>query len=188
MSYKVLVIPEDPTHNGYILKPLVARMLAECGRPRAKIQVLTNPKAAGYEHAKGLLRNEIIERYAHFDLLLFLPDADGKDRSGEFADLENLAQQQGVVLFCCAAVEEVEAWLLAGHVEKLGRGWSEVRSDVSVKKAVFQPFLGEFGDLRMPGGGRDVLMQETLRSYAGLLARCPELSDLQARIQNTCTG
>lgn len=31
MSVRVLVIPEDPTHNGYILKPLVEMVLAEAG-------------------------------------------------------------------------------------------------------------------------------------------------------------
>jgi hypothetical protein len=71
------VIPEDPTYNGYILKPLVERILAECGKPNAKVIVLTNPKADGYERAKALL-GEVFERYKHHDVMLFLPDADGK--------------------------------------------------------------------------------------------------------------
>jgi len=29
VSFRVLVIPEDPTYNGYILQPTVERMLAE---------------------------------------------------------------------------------------------------------------------------------------------------------------
>lgn len=184
MSYRVLVIPEDPTNNGYILRPLVERMLNECGKGNGKVRILTNPKADGYEHAKRLLRDEVIERYAHFDLLLFLPDADGKDRSAEFAALEEKARSQQVRLICCAAVQEVEAWLIAGHLDKLGRPWAEVRQDVSVKETVFEPFLERYGDARRPGGGRDLLIAETLRHYDALLGRCPELRILQDRILN----
>ena len=80
MSFRVLVIPEDPTYNGYILKPLVERILTECGKPNAKVTVLTNPKADGYEHAKALLVDEVFQRYRSQSLMLFLPDADGNDR------------------------------------------------------------------------------------------------------------
>jgi len=38
VSYRVLVISEDPTHNGYILAPLIGRILQECGKPNAKIK------------------------------------------------------------------------------------------------------------------------------------------------------
>lgn len=31
MSLRVLVIPEDPTHNGYILRPLTEMVLADAG-------------------------------------------------------------------------------------------------------------------------------------------------------------
>ncbi len=37
MSFRVLVIPEDPTYNGYILQPIVERMLGELGKPNAII-------------------------------------------------------------------------------------------------------------------------------------------------------
>ena len=36
MSVQVLVIPEDPTNNGYILKPVVQMVLAEAGKPSAR--------------------------------------------------------------------------------------------------------------------------------------------------------
>lgn len=187
MSYRVLVIPEDPTLNGYILRPLVSRMLAECGKEKAKVQILTNPKADGYEHAKRLVRDEILERYAHFDLLLFLPDADGKDRTAEFAALEQEANSRNVRLICCAAVEEVETWLLAGHLDKLGRPWAELRRNTSIKENVFAAFLRQHGDARRPGGGRDILIAETLGRYDALLGRCPELKALQDRILRACS-
>lgn len=183
MSFTVLVVPEDPTYNGYILRPLVARMLRECGRPNAKITVLNNPKADGYAHAKKLLGEQVLDRYSHLDLIVFLPDADGHDRTAEFAALETLADKRDVRLMCCAAVEEVEAWLLAGHVDKLSQDWAAVRGDVSVKENVFAPFLAKHGDPRRAGGGRDTLMQETLQNYSGLLQRCRELAALEQRIR-----
>jgi hypothetical protein len=45
-------------------------MLDACNKPNANVIVLTNPKANGYEHAKSLLIEQVLERYSHFDLLL----------------------------------------------------------------------------------------------------------------------
>lgn len=187
MSYRVLVIPEDPTYNGYILKPLVERMLLECGKPRARVQIATNPRAGGYQAAKSLIP-EFLDKYSHYDLFLFLPDADGKERGGELTPLEEEASRNELRLFCCAAKEEVEVWLLAGHVDRLGQEWSAVRGNASVKEEVFLPFLDKFGDPQRAGGGRDLLMQETISNYPGLLARCPELRELQERIQAHLKG
>lgn len=181
MSCNVLVIPEDPTYNGAILQPLVCRILEECGKANAKAIILSNPRVGGFAHACGLMP-EIVEEYAHFDLLLFLADADGLDRSRRFEHLESEAAAQGVKLICCAAKEEIEVWLLAGHVNKLVRPWKEVRDEVSVKENVFTPFLREHGDSNKADGGRRLLMKETLTNYQGLLKRCPELAVLQDRI------
>jgi hypothetical protein len=145
--------------------------------------VLENPRAQGYEHAKQLLRDQVLETYSHQDLILFLPDADGKDRSNAFQELEALANSKEVPLLCCAAIQEVEIWLLAGYVDKLDRPWSEVRMDVSVKENVFLPFLAVYGDAKRAGGGRDLLMNETLANYRGLKDRCPELRGLEERIR-----
>jgi hypothetical protein len=181
LSFRVLVIPEDPTYNGYIVKPVVQRILRECGKPNASVTVLANPRASGYEHAKNLM-DEILERYKHLDMMLFLPDADGHDKSDEFAYLERKGSDAGVKLVCCAAVQEVEVWLLAGHADQLGVPWPKIREDVSVKENVFQPFLRTRGDAKRPGGGRDLLIQETLNNYGGLLERCPELRSLQQSV------
>jgi len=144
VSFKVLVVPEDPTHNGDILEPLIARMMAQCGKPNAQVLVLTNPKVQGYEHARQKLP-EILDRYRHFDLCLFLVDSDGKDKSPGFQTLEAAGASSGIRLLCAAAVHEVEVWLLAGHSEKLGKPWRSVRADTSVKENVFAPFSRKLG-------------------------------------------
>src|SRR5260370_3607880 len=171
VSFRVLVVPEDPTYNGYVLSPLIARIMRECGKPNARVTVLSNPKTSGYDNAKTLLVNRILETYSHFDLILFLPDADGKDRSLEFVALEASARGLGARLLCCAAIPEIEVWVLAGHLEKLHLSWAEVRAELDLKESVFEPFLAEYGDPRRASGGRDLLMEGTLRNYKGLTAR-----------------
>lgn len=183
MSFDVLVVPEDVTYNGYILKPLVEKMLARCGRPNAIVVPPKAPHPQGYEHAKSLLRTRYFDLYRHMNLLLFLADADGKDRTAEFSALEEEAGRQGIRLLCCAAKEELEVWLLVGHRDQLGKPWQQIRSDVSVKESVFLPFLATHGNPKAPGGGRDLLMAETLKGYDALLRLCPELAELERRIR-----
>jgi hypothetical protein len=180
VSFRVLVIPEDPTYNGYILQPIVERMLAEVGKPNAHIMMLTNPKLNGYVHAVSAIRGDLIDRYQHFDLWLFLPDG---DRAGDLSPLERELVGQGVHLFCCAAQPEVEAWLLAGYRDELPIPWPEVRQHPRLKEDVFEPFLQQFGDPRSTGGGRERLTRQTLVNYRGLLSVCPELAELENRLR-----
>jgi hypothetical protein len=180
VSFRVLVIPEDPTYNGYILQPIVERMLAELGKPQAHVQVLTNPKLNGYPRAVSAIRGELVDRYRQFHLWLFLPDA---DRATDLGPLENKLAEQNVRLFGCAAVPEVEAWLLAGHKNSLPLPWNDVRQHRRLKEDIFEPFLAQFGDSRSPGGGRERLIRETLGNYRGLLSMCPELGELEDRLR-----
>jgi hypothetical protein len=185
LSFRVLVVPEDSTNNGYILGPLVEKILARCGKPKARIDVLDDPRVMGYEHAKKLLRTQLFEQYRFMDLFLFLPDADGKgeSRMAELRALEDEASRQGARLLCCAAQQEVEVWLMAGHRHLLGRPWQEIRSDASVKENIFERFLATHGNPQASGGGREKLMVENLSGYDALLKLCPELAELERRIR-----
>jgi hypothetical protein len=180
MSFRVLVIPEDPTYNGYILRPLVEKMLAEAGRPNARVVVLANPKLDGYDDAVRAIKGELAERYGHFGLWLFLPDA---DRAAGLDGLEQTLETKGICLKCCAAKPEVEAWLLAGHRQHLSVTWPEIRAHPRLKEEVFEPFVLEHGDPRSPGNGRESLMRETLSNYRSLLEMCPELKELDERLR-----
>jgi hypothetical protein len=142
MSLNVLVVPENPTYNGAILKPLCERLFQECGKTQARIEVMANPRTNGYEDAKRLFPNTILDLYSHKHLVLFLPDSDGQDRSVEFARLEADFEQcakdiaKPIRVICCAAVPEVEAWLLAGHRDKWEQDWqwAIMRGDNSIKE------------------------------------------------------
>jgi len=193
MSLNVLVVSENPTYNGAILKPLCERLLQECGKPRAYVEVMANPRTNGYEHAKALFHKTILDLFWLKHLVLFLPDSDGHDRSSEFARMEEGFEEQAVAiarpirLICCAAVPEVEAWLLAGHQDRWEPGWKwgAMRADRSIKEHYFRPFLEKHGqdESRYPDGGRKLLILEALTNYAGIKRRCPELQELEDRIR-----
>lgn len=174
---------EDPTNNGYIMKPLIKKVLKSVGKRNANVEMITNPRASGHNQAKRILREGIIPTFSSVDLILFLPDSDGKDRSGEFDDLCGVAKKHGANLICCAAVTEVEAWLLAGHVDRLDDSWKNVRNHPMLKETHFVPFLKKYGKGKGTGGGRSALMDATLKNYRGLKSRCPEIQELEDQIR-----
>jgi len=161
VSCRILIVPEDPTYNGAILKPLIERMASACGRGNARVTVLTNPSLKGVDELRNKI-GEIASRFAFMDAVICVVDADGKDRTGMFAAMKARANVLGDRILFCAAVEEVETWLLAGHSGKLTQTWNEIRANTSVKEEVFQPFLEQHGHPKCPSGGRDVLMKEAL--------------------------
>jgi hypothetical protein len=183
VSLRVEVVPEDPRHNGAILKPLFERMLHECGRPNADVEVLTSPRIRGITHLQRELPG-IIGRYGWKHIIIVVIDSDGADRSGFCQTLEAMGRDPKPAVFACAAVQEVETWLLAGHAGRLSAPWAAVRDNPRVKEDVFQPFLELHGNAGMPSGGREELMRQGLENYASILQRCPELADLEARVRN----
>lgn len=181
MSLRVLVIPEDPTYNGYILKPLVEAVMADIGKPTARVQVLTSPRLNGYDHARAAVRSELPASYGHLDLWLFMPDAD-RASPAAMAALEAELQAQGVALFCCPAEPEVEIYACAGYRSEIARGWTAARSNPRMKEEVSAPLLAAHGDPRRAGGGRDQLMAQSLRNLPQLYVLCPELKRLRDRL------
>jgi hypothetical protein len=181
VSLRVLVVPEDPTHNGYILRPLVQALMAAAGRPRALVTVLSNPRLTGFDHALRALRDELPGKYRHYDLWLFMPDAD-RATPAAMAALEADLQRQGIRLLVCAAQPEVEVFACVAHRADLGMTWDQARTHGRFKEQVFEPLLARHGDKRRAGGGRDQLMAASLARFQALLQLCPELRTLLDRI------
>lgn len=181
MSTRVLVIPEDPTNNGYILKPLAEAVLAEAGRPAAKIQVLTNPRNRGYDSALRTIRGDLDSRYRHMDLWLFFPDGDLAAPEA-MANLERDLGQKGVTLFCCPAVPEVEIYACAGFPSAEPGRWAEWRANSRLKETVFRDLLTQHGDPKTPGGGRRTMIEEALSRRGRFFGLCPEVAELRDRI------
>ena len=178
---KVLIIPEDPTLDQYILKPIVGRIFADLGKS-PRIEVLSKPRLRGVSQAldSAILTN-VVETFRMIDLFLVLVDRDGNPhRSGVAHQRET--EHQGR-LFVCLAVEEIEVWMLAIHRESLGFPWNEVRAEIHPKERFAQPFLTEKAPKLDPGAGRAWAMRELGARWTGILQCCSELEELQRRIE-----
>jgi len=182
VSFRVLVIPEDPTHNGYILKPLIKAILADVGKPAANVTVLTNPKLDGYDHAIRAIRHELPDRYGFWDLWIFVPDADRATKAAMEQLERDLAGKQ-ILLLCCPAVPEVEIYACAAFRDDMHGSWQDARSSKRMKEEVFLPLLRLRGDPRRAGGGRDQMIDASLRNLPLLFQLCPELKQLRDRVE-----
>ena len=181
MSFKVLVIPEDPTNNGYILKPLVEAILADARKPNAKVTVLSNPHVGGFDQAKEALRGTLVDKYSFMDLWIFIPDADCAT-FGVMDSLEVDLRTRGVSLLCCAAQPEVEIFACVARRGDIGMSWEEVRKHPKMKEIVFEDIRRKFGNVNSAGGGRASLIIESIKNMPLLYSLCPELKRLRDRI------
>ena len=173
---KVLIVCEDPTHDQYIVKPVVTRLFEDLPR-RAQIEVLRDPHLRGIDDLLAELP-EIVRDNRMIDLFVVIADRDcerqkNSDRLGRAASVDPR------VVWCCA-IEEVEAWMLALHRAELN--WPAVRADCDVKEHYALPFLKSrgFGGL---GQGRKRAMVGLGQSWRGLLQVCDEIVALGAKIK-----
>jgi len=187
VSFRVLVIPEDPTLNGYILKPLAEMVLAEAGRPAARVTVLTNPRVRGYDEALRVVQGGLSSRYRFMDLWLFFPDAD-RASAEAMRRLERSLRDDGVTLFCCSAEPEVEVYACVAYREELRGSWAEARANPRFKETVFEPLLRAHGDPRRPGGGRGAMTEKSIARRRRFFRLCPEIAELRNRIEEHLDG
>lgn len=180
MSFRVLVIPEDPQQNGYILKPLLECVLEAAGKPRAKVKVLTNPRIQGYAQAVETIRGNLVERYSFYNAWVFVPDAD-RASPAAMEHLETDLRKRGVTLLCCPAEPEVEIYACIAYREQLGN-WSEARRHPRFKEHLFAPLLEEHGDPRAAGAGRVRMIENSLANPDLVFSLCDELERLRVRL------
>lgn len=185
MSCKVLVIPEDPTFNGYLLGPLVERVLVEAGKPKAQVLVLRDPKTGGFEHAWDLIGKGGLQRYGYYDLWLFLPDG---DQTKNLDVLEAGVTGQKAPLIAIYLTPEVEVTVIAGHPKADTKGWKEQKENARFKETIFEPFLKAHGNPAAPGHGREKLMREALQNYGRMKQLVPELQTLEQRVAAALNG
>jgi hypothetical protein len=185
---KVLVIPEDFTKDEHILKPLVQRLLIECGRT-AQVQVCRDPNFQGVHAALNLdtLRSKVIARYPMVDLFLLIVDRDGQEgRKVRTYHIETtLTAELGDRRAFLAEVawQEAEIFILAGQDLPSEWSWKEIRADPDVKNTFFKQLVALRLTEKQPHEGRKRLMAESISNWQRIKARCPEdVGALVARV------
>ncbi|NQU21432.1 MAG: hypothetical protein HQ567_09125 [Candidatus Nealsonbacteria bacterium] len=175
----VLVIPEDFRKDQYMVKPLVERMLAEVGKPNAKVRVCQDPLLGGISEALNWSNiNEILDRYPMVQIFLLLVDRDGVSGRRQALDgLETKAANvldESRVLFGENAWQEIEVWVIAGQRLLKGWNWGDIRSDRDPKENYFDDLVEHRGLAQGPGGGRKTLGREAAAKYTRVRSRCKE--------------
>ena len=180
---KVLIIPEDPTLDRHILKPVVESIFQQIGK-LARVDMLEDPHLTGVSHAlnPGTIEGIVIDNPME-DLFLVIVDRDG-DMSGHEGAAAQLTRNHPGKLITCLAHQEVEVWMIALHRSKLDTGWSEVRAERDPKERFVRPFLEKMGWSGLVGRGYKRAMRDLAGQWRGLLSVCPEIADLQAEIQS----
>ena len=190
MSLRVLVIPEDFVKDQYVLGPLVPKLLAAAGKPRAQVEVCRDPRLRGVAEALDWPTIEgIIDMYPMVDLFLLLVDRDGvADRKRRIERIEDLATKKlgsSKKLFGENAWQEVEVWALAGQ-DNLPTGWkwAAIRAEMHPKEKYFEPHAKARGLIDEPGEGRTTMGREAAANYARVRSRCKEeIEELETRLK-----
>lgn len=178
---KVLVIPEDPTLDQHILKPIVEAMFADLGR-KARVVILREPHLRGVDEAMAPeVVRDIIANRSMFDLYLLLLDRDADPHRQ--AAVDALERAHPGKLFGCLAIEEVEVWMLALHRDALVDRWPEIRAERDPKERFATPFLVERRWNTGLGRGRAHAMRALPGQLRALLSLCPELAELRDRLR-----
>ena len=180
---RVLIIPEDPTLDQHVLKPVVEHIFQDLGRA-ARVEVLVDPHLSGIDQAldANILR-EVVEDNAMVDLFVLIVDRDcDRYNNSDRAGARGAEHRDKLVV--ALAREEVEIWALALHRRRLDAPWKTVQQDCDPKEKYFDPFIRKMGWLETVGKGRKKAMQELGRSWSGLLQLCPEVQDLKSDIQS----
>lgn len=182
---RVLVIPEDPRNDKYILKPLFSSLFKVLGKQQAKIKICEDPCLGGIGEAlKSSRIQEIIEQHQGMtDIFILCVDRDGKEgRRTRLNALEKEFDQQDCSFIATNAWEEIEIWVLAG-VENLPQEWKweDVRTEVHVKEKYFDKLVQQRDLANNPGGGRKALSEEAARHIPAIRSKCSEDFDHLAR-------
>lgn len=178
---RVLIIPEDPTLDQHVVKPILEKIFADLGRS-ARIDVLMDPHISGAAQALNReLVAEVVLDHPMVDLFVLVVDRDC-DRQTHEAKARTRESEHPTRLIAALAWQEIEVWALAPHRVELKTSWTEIRAHCDPKEAYFDAFIQQKQWLATVGKGRKRAMRDLGSSWRGMLTVCPELADLKARI------
>lgn len=180
---KVLVVPEDPTHDQHVIKPVIEKILDDCGC-RGSVEILRDPHLRGVDEALDRrVIDQIISDNPMIDIFLIIVDRDC-DRMGNEAKAAQREAEHPSVLLACLAIQEIEVWALALWRSEIGAPWSEVRASCDPKEYFFDPFIESKGWGALLGKGRKRAMRELAGNWTGMKTVCPEIQVLSNRLQS----
>lgn len=187
----VLIIPEDFRKDQYVVKPIIKKMLAELGRPNAKVEVCFDPLLGGIGEALkwSRIREVLSMNRGMVDVFLLLVDRDGVEgRRQRLDDIESRAAEylgDTRILFGENAWQEIEVWVIAGQDLLEGWSWQEIRDEVNPKETYFEPLACSRGLVHEPGEGRKTLGREAAANHSRLRSRCKkDLGNLEKRLSD----
>lgn len=177
---KLLIIPEDQTLDGFIIKPVVEAICSELSMT-ARVDVLPEPRLRGADDALDReLIAEIVDQNPMTDLFLLVVDQDC-NRARNVERAEDREQEHAGKLMACVAIQEIEVWLLALHRDRIEARWTEIRADCDPKERWAEPLLETLG-AGGPGRGRKKAMEALPGQLRSLLGVCAELGVLRDRL------
>jgi hypothetical protein len=191
MKMRVLVIPEDDRKDKYMLEPVFQAMMKHLGQGQSVVKVCESPRLGSVEQALNWERiKQVLQKYKWaVDLFIVCVDRDDKPgRQEQLKKLEAHAQDflgdSSKLLLAENAWQEIEVWILAGFPDLPSKwSWEEIRAARDPKEDYFLPFAQIRGVLNSPAQGRAILSQEATKKYGRICKHCPELQDLEGRIQ-----
>ena len=181
---KVLIIPEHPSNDHYILKPLFTRLLRNIGSTAVRVEVCQDPVLGNVDQALRLTRlKEIVEQYAGMtDIFILCVDRDGI--VGRRKTLDHIEKELGSNFLAENAWEELETGALAGLKLPKKWRWKDVRAEIDVKERYFNLYAAQRGLSNFPGGGRLVLGEEASHRIDVIRQKCPQdFDNLANRLQ-----
>ncbi len=127
-------------------------MMAAVGKPKAKVQILTDPLLGSVTAAMSWSNlEEIFDRYGMVNLFLLIVDRDlDSNRRIALDNLEKRAENR-CVLLAENAWQEIEVWALAAQDLPRKWKWADVRSEQHPKEVYFEPFALSRGLQDEPG-------------------------------------
>jgi hypothetical protein len=185
MSFKVAIACEDHTWDQYIVRPIVTALLNNLGKPKARIEVINDPRSTGINVLLAQVEAILAKWGSVVDVVLFAVDLDCLDgRDGRGDRLQALSERVAAAsafaakAVLVAAIQELEVWALWGCRADLPP-WAEVRSSCDPKETFFEPLITQ-ADRKSPDGGRARMVSASLANgVPSLLQGCTELAELR---------
>lgn len=179
---RVLIIPEDPTLDQHILKPIVEKVFDDLERTH-RVEVLRDPHLSSASQA---LNQQVVEQIVRdnpmIDVFILAVDRDC-DRDTHTAKLAARVKEHPTKLVGVLAIEEVEVWALALNRKDLDVGLAKVRAECDPKERFWDPFVTKKGWLGTVGKGRKKAMHSLAGGWSGLLQVCPEIAEFRERVR-----